>query len=234
MLSAIEGELATLTAAMTDTDEAIAEALSRAVDDEKELLRSITGLAARLEKLSLDNSYRFSASKAYFRLVRARIQELREIRIEGVPTVDEFMDRRLAPAMSTCESIARRQEALAGRIAHTNDLLRTRVGIVQEQQNRKILESMNRRAAQQLRLQQAVEGLSVVAISYYLAGLFNYAGKALKAAGWLINPDMATGMLIPVIASGVWLGLRQVYKGVNKHTDAVAPSVSALYKAAES
>jgi uncharacterized membrane-anchored protein len=191
-------------------------------------------LAARLEKLSLDNSYRFSASKAYFRLVRARIEELRETRIEGVPTVDEFMDRRLAPAMSTCESIARRQEALAERIGHTNDLLRTRVGIVQEQQNRKILESLNRRAAQQLRLQQAVEGLSVVAISYYLAGLFNYAGKALKAAGWPINPDMATGILIPVIAAGVWLGLRQVYKGVNMHTDAVAPSVGALYKAAES
>ena len=72
VLSAIEGELATLTAAMTDTDESKADALSRAVGDEKELLRSITGLAARLEKLSLDNSYRFSASKAYFRLVRAR------------------------------------------------------------------------------------------------------------------------------------------------------------------
>jgi len=90
--------------------------------------------------------------------VHARIEELREIRIEGVPTVGEFMERRLAPAMNTCESIARRQQALAERIAHSNDLLRTRVGIVQEQQNRKILQSLNARAAQQLRLQQAVKG----------------------------------------------------------------------------
>ncbi|MFX5634031.1 DUF3422 family protein, partial [Acinetobacter baumannii] len=92
------------------------------------ILRKITGLAARIEKLSLENSYRFSASQAYFRLVQARIEELREQRIEGVPTIGEFMERRLAPARNTCQAIARRQEALAERIAHTNDLLRTRIG----------------------------------------------------------------------------------------------------------
>lgn len=214
VLNLIEGELAMLTATMVDTD-ALASSSLMDADDEQALLRHITSLAARIEKLSLDNSYRFSASQAYFRLVQSRIEELREIRIEGVPTVGEFMDRRLAPAMSTCASIARRQEALAERIAHTNDLLRTRVGIVQEQQNRKILQSMNTRAAQQLRLQQAVEGLSVVAISYYLAGLFNYAGKAAKAAGWPINPDIATGILVPLIAIGVWLSLRRMHKNIH-------------------
>lgn len=214
LLNDIESELATLTAAMTATD--AANGPSNAANDEQGLLRSITGLAARIEKLSLDNSYRFSASQAYFRLVKARIGELRESRIEGVPTIGEFMERRLAPAMSTCESIARRQEALADRIAHTNDLLRTRVGIVQEQQNRKILESLDARAAQQLRLQQAVEGLSVVAISYYLAGLVGYVGKAMKAIGWPVNPDVATGILLPLIAFTVWMGLRRVHKGVAK------------------
>ena len=58
---------------------------------------------------------------------------------------------------------------------------------MQEQQNRRILQSLNTRAAQQLRLQRAVEGLSVAAISYYLAGLCNYAGKALKASGWPVT-----------------------------------------------
>ncbi len=208
VLNRIEGELAMLTAAMVDTDHAIEDV--EEADGEQTLLREITGLAARIEKLSMQNSYRFSASQAYFRLVRARIDELRESRIEGLPTIAEFMDRRLAPAMNTCEAIARRQEALAERIAHTNDLLRTRVGIVQERQNRRILQSLNARAAQQLRLQQAVEGLSVVAISYYLAGLFNYAGKAVKAAGWEVNPDIATGLLVPVIAAAVWFGVRRI------------------------
>lgn len=201
-----------MAATMTDTDEAILDALSSDVVDEQVLLRNITGLAARIEKLSMDNSYRFAASQAYFCLVKARIEELREIRIDGVPTVEEFMARRLSPAMNTCESVVRRQEALAERIAHTNDLLRTRVGIVQERQNRKILESLDTRGAQQLRLQQSVEGLSVAAISYYLVGLFGYIGKAMKAGGLPINPEVAAGVLVPVIAIGVWLGLRRLLK----------------------
>jgi uncharacterized membrane-anchored protein len=213
ILNLIESDLAKLMASMTDN--ADANAMVQDADSELALLRNITGLAARIEKLALDNSYRFSASKAYFGLVQSRISELRESRIEGMPTVAEFMDRRLAPAMSTCESIARRQESLAERIAHTNDLLRTRVGIVQEQQNRKILESLNTRAAQQLRMQQAVEGLSVVAISYYSVGLLNYLVKALKIIGLPINAELTIGIMIPVMAGGVWWGLRQMHKRVS-------------------
>ncbi|PWF42666.1 DUF3422 family protein [Massilia glaciei] len=216
VLNGIEAELARLSAGMTDSTDAVSAGgtAQDGPDDERDLLHKITALAARMEKLALENSYRFAASKAYFRLVQARIEELRETRIDGVPTVGEFMDRRLAPAMSTCESMVRRQQALAERIGRTNDLLRTRVGIVQEQQNRRILESLNSRAAQQLRLQQAVEGLSVVAISYYSIGLLNYVGKAMKAAGWPVNPDVATGVMIPVILLAVWFGLRRMHHRV--------------------
>ncbi|MDE2428364.1 MAG: DUF3422 domain-containing protein [Burkholderiales bacterium] len=207
VLNGIENELVSLTAAMTKNSGGQAD-----TDAEQSMLHQITDLAAQVEKLSLENSYRFSASKAYFRLVQSRIDELREVRIEGMPTIEEFMDRRLAPAMNTCEAIMRRQETLAERIAHTNDLLRTRVGIVQEWQNRQILESMNKRAAQQLRLQQAVEGLSVAAITYYVAGLFQYGMKALKALGAPLNPELLTGLLIPVIAGVVWMGLRKLHQ----------------------
>ena len=211
VLNAIESELATLAAAMVDTDDAPAR-IAPEGEAEAALLDHITRLAARLEKLSLENSYRFSASQAYFRLVNARIEEMREVRIEGIPTVEEFMDRRLAPAMNTCAAIAGRQEALAQRIANTNALLRTRVGIVQERQNRLILQSMNARVAQQLRLQQSVEGLSVAAISYYMIGLFSYTGKAAKAAGLVGNPDLGIGVLVPFVAAAVWLGLRQMHR----------------------
>jgi uncharacterized membrane-anchored protein len=203
-LDAIEAELAELATAMVAADVT--------PGGEQGLLDQITRLAARLEKLTLDNGYRFSASKAYYRLVKARIEELREARIEGVQTVEEFMDRRLSPAMNTCEAIAARQDALGRRIANSNDLLRTRVSIVQEMQNRRILESMDRRAGLQLRLQQAVEGLSVAAISYYVVGLLGYAGKAVHALGLPLNPELATGALVPVVAGCVWLGLRRMHK----------------------
>jgi uncharacterized membrane-anchored protein len=207
-LDDVEAELALLAERMVD-----GEAAARG---EQDLLEQITRLAARLEKLSLDNGYRFSASKAYYRLVKARIEELRESRIEGVQTVEEFMERRLTPAMNTCEATAARMDVLARRIANVNDLLRTRVSIVQENQNRQILQSMDRRAAQQLRLQQAVEGLSVAAISYYVIGLIGYAGKAAKGLGVPLNPDVLTGLSVPAVALAVWLGLRRMHKRMHK------------------
>ena len=52
----------------------------------------------------------------------ALMGELREVRIEGSPTVEEFMERRLAPAMHTCDAVSARQDALGRRIADSNDL----------------------------------------------------------------------------------------------------------------
>ena len=202
-LNAVEKELSAATEALLRGDDTTEQAL----------LQQITHLAARIEKLSLETSYRFAASKAYFRIVNARIEELREIRFEGMPTVEEFMERRLAPAMSTCEAVAARQEALARRIANSNDLLRTRVGIVQETQNRQILQSLNARAAQQLRLQQSVEGLSVAAISYYVVGLLGYSIKGgAKVFGWVPNPEALIGAVVPLVAAGVWLTLRSMHR----------------------
>ncbi len=211
VLNDIESELASVTRAMVASQKpGISEEAGMA--EEQAQLQQITSLAARLEQMVVDNSYRFSASKAYFGLVHSRIAELRERRIEGVPTIEEFMQRRLTPAMNTCESTARRQEVLAERISNSNSLLRTRVGIRQEQQNSKILESLNARAAQQLRLQQAVEGLSVVAISYYLVGLVSYAAKGVKAAGLHLDTDLVIGVAVPVLAGAVWLGLRSMHR----------------------
>jgi uncharacterized membrane-anchored protein len=212
-LDDIEAQLAMLAGAMVATDMAQPGADG---DGEQRLLGQITRLAARLEKLILDNGYRFSAAKAYFGIVRARIEELREVRIEGTPTVEEFMDRRLAPAMHTCDATSARMDALGRRIADTNDLLRTRVGIVQEMQNRRILESLDARAARQLRLQLAVEGLSVAAITYYVVGLFAYASKAAKAAGLSIDPDLALGVMLPLVAATVWLAQRRLHCKIGK------------------
>lgn len=214
-LNAIENSLVELASAMVESDHANDGHLSdHEGDSERHLLEKITHLAARIEKLSLENNYRFSASKAYFSLVLARIEELREERLQGLPMVAEFMDRRLRPAMNTCDAVANRQEALARRIAHSNDLLRTRVGIVQEMQNRQILQSMNARAAQQLHLQQAVEGLSVAAISYYVIGLFGYVAKAAKEVGWLAHTESAVGIMVPVVLGSVWWGLRRMHQTI--------------------
>jgi uncharacterized membrane-anchored protein len=179
-------------------------------DDDRELLDCLTAQAAEAERLSAASAYRFSASLAYATLVQRRIQELREERLPGLQTIAEFMDRRLAPAMATQSSVAARQDALALRIGRAGDLLRTRVDIALEEKNRDLLKSMDRRAQLQLRLQETVEGLSVVAISYYLVGLVGYAAKGAKGAGLPVDPDLAVGLSVPLILAFVFLGLRRL------------------------
>ncbi len=199
----IETDLADLTARI---------AKLRGLEDERELLDRLTLLAAQTEQIAAETAYRFGAAQAYYELVEKRIEELREVRIEGLPTVGEFMDRRLAPAIRTCEAVQSRLDALSQRVARASNLLRTRVEIAVEGQNAELLQSMDKRAQLQLRLQETVEGLSVVAISYYLVGIVGYAAKGLKGFGMKVDPDVIVGLMIPVIIAFVWSGVRRIRK----------------------
>jgi len=137
---------------------------------------------------------------------------MRQKRIEGLQTFSEFLDARLAPAIATCEATHRRQTDLADRAARLSSLLRARVEVSLQEQNRRVLESMNRRARLQLRLQETVEGLSVIAIGYYGVGLVGYALKALEKAGLPIDPALGMGVSVPFVVGFAWLGLRRVKK----------------------
>lgn len=205
-ISAAERALSALTARMT----------SAGVEDEPQLLNELTRLAASVESSVSASKYRFGAARAYHELARDRIRALREERIPGLQTIGEFMERRLAPAMNTCESIAQRQDELSARIARSSNLLRTRVDIEREQQNLQMLAQMNRRAKLQLRLQETVEGLSVAAITYYAVGLIGYLAKAAKGLGVHLDPDIVTGMSIPIAAVLVALGVRHIRRAVTR------------------
>jgi uncharacterized membrane-anchored protein len=174
---------------------------------ESALLERLTRLEARVQQAVGASHYRFSASAAYEDIVMQRIADLREQRIEGLQTFQEFTARRLAPAMSTCRTTGANLKELSQRVAQATNLLSIRVDIVREAQNRELLSATARRAKLQLRLQRAVEGLSVVAVSYYVLGVFSYALKGLKAAGANVNADLLTALLIPVVFAGVAFGL---------------------------
>ena len=146
--------------------------------------------------------------------MQRRIEELRETRIQGLQTFQEFTERRLAPAMNTCRPRPRAWIRCRSASRAPPSCCRTRVDVSRERQNQGVLESMNRRAEAQLRLQQTVEGLSVAAITYYIVGLVGYAAKGLRGAGLDVNPDLAMGISIPVVVVIVALGLRRVRKVV--------------------
>jgi uncharacterized membrane-anchored protein len=191
-------------------------ALRSEPEKEQQLLNELSQIAANVEHIAATGGYRFSATNAYYGLVKRRISELREKRIDGAQSFNEFMERRLAPAVRTCESVSDRVQALSNRIARVSALLRTRININLEAQNRDLLASMDRRAAMQLRLQEMVEGLSVVVLTYYSVGLLSYALKGLKQFSVNLNIDLVVGISVPVIAITVFVGLRMTRRRLDK------------------
>ncbi|HYN79628.1 MAG TPA: DUF3422 domain-containing protein [Lamprocystis sp. (in: g-proteobacteria)] len=179
---------------------------------ESDLLAELTNLAAEIEAVSARTTYRFDASRAYYGMVKQRLEQLRLQRIEGLQTFTEFLDARLAPAIATCESTQQRQTDLAERAARLTSLLRARVDVSLQEQNRRLLESMDRRAQLQLRLQETVEGLSVIAIGYYGVGLIGYALKGLESGGVPIDATLGMAIALPLVVGFAWLGLRRVKK----------------------
>jgi uncharacterized membrane-anchored protein len=184
--------------------------------EEPQLLDRITKLEAAVARKHTDSHYRFSAANAYYELVQQRIDELREERIEGLQTFREFNDRRFLPAIATCRAVSARLTALSERIAHATVLLSTRVSVTRERQNQNVLQSMDRRADLQLRLQQTVEGLSVAAITYYIVGLVYYAAKGFlpHEARW--SPEQIAAAAIPIVLGLVAWGLRRFHKSLHK------------------
>lgn len=178
---------------------------------DQELLDTLVSLAAGIERAMAEHSYRFAATRAYNTLVGQRHKELHERPVPGTRTLGDFMQRRLSPAMATVAATAERLNSLSERVARTSALLRTRVDIATEGQNQQLLEKLTRGQDMQLRLQTTVEGLSIAAISYYVISLLLYAGKALKAAGVPVNPEMAAGALVPVVLWGVWRTTRRIH-----------------------
>ncbi len=173
-------------------------------------LKALLGVSAELETLLAQMSFRFGATAAYEAIVGQRIRVLREERFEGRQTFGEFMMRRFDPAMRTVKATERRLEAMADRAMRAGDLLRTRVDVERSAQNQHLLASMDKRSDLQLRLQKTVEGLSVVAISYYAVSLVRYMAYPLAPEGWSMS--LVTAAVTPPVILLVWLSIRRIHR----------------------
>ena len=203
-----QASLGRLEAALSDTVQNMP--LARSADDDATLLKSLTSISRDVEELSNNTSYRFAASRAYAAIVAKRIEELAEARVSNFSRIGVFLDRRFGPAMTTCNATSTRLAALAERCERASNLLRTQVDIALEGQNQTLLRSMDRRAKQQLMLQETVEGLSVVAISYYLIGIIMKFAESLAELLPALSLKIISLIVIPATVAAVWLGLRRL------------------------
>lgn len=202
-LSQMEVELSRLTSVMKEASP----------DTSEQLLSEINSIAAELESDAAASLFRFGASRAYGGIVSDRIATLGDDAAPGYLAVGSYLNRSIPPALRTCGSVEDRQSNLSRKLSRIANLLRTRVEIEIESQNRNLLDSMNKRTQMQLRLQQTVEGLSVAAVSYYIVGLFFYLAQAGEA--WLpfgVTPKVAAGLFVPVAILSVWSVVRRIHK----------------------
>lgn len=189
-------------------------AQAQSIEDNHRLLNKMTDLAAKLEAQAAATSFRFAASLAYHDIVMSRLGVMNETPIEGARRFSSFFRRRLDPAISTCRMVEERQTSLSRKLMRTAELLRTRIQFELEQQNRDLLDSMNRRARLQLRLQRTVEGLSVAAVSYYIVGLIKYMIEGLDKSGLIfgLSPTLLTALSVPFVLLFMWLITRRIHR----------------------
>jgi len=184
-------------------------------EDQTEALHSLLEMAAKLAYLTSSSAFRFGAADAYAAIVDKRITALREERVIGKQMFSEFMMRRFDPAMRTCRSAQARLQDITLRAEQAANLLRTRVDVQTEEQNHEVLQKMDRRAELQLRLQQTVEGLSVVAITYYAVSLAGYVLAPLAKHFELDKTTLMALVTLPVLGV-VYAAMRRIHHKVKK------------------
>jgi uncharacterized membrane-anchored protein len=199
----VEKRLAEVTEEMTRTEKLI---------DNHRLLDELTALAAELEAGAAASLFRFGASRAYNEIVHLRLNTIGERKVDNFPTWSSFLARRMQPAMRTCATTEERQTTLSEKLSRAANLLRTRVDVELEQQNRDLLKSMDARTRLQLRLQTTVEGLSVAAISYYVVGLFGYVVKGVHDRGVPVDTTLASAVFAPIAVLAIWWIVRRIRK----------------------
>jgi uncharacterized membrane-anchored protein len=206
-----------LSSRLSELDAELADLVSRMrrPNDEAEVtLDALLAMSARIEHLLASNSFRFGATAAYEAIVLQRIDVLREEHYGENTTFAEFMMRRFDPAMRTARAAEQRLEHMAERARQAASLLLTRVEVGRSAENQALLASMDRRADLQLRLQRTVEGLSVVAISYYAVNLLANLAKPVGPILGLGEGVLLALLTLPVVAV-VWLLIRRIRKGMS-------------------
>ncbi|PDT27437.1 hypothetical protein CO660_22245 [Rhizobium sp. L9] len=189
--------------------------MQSAVKVDKALLSEVTRLSSDVLNFSALARHRFGATKAYAEIVASRVSELREERVEQRQRIGTFIGRRFQPAVRSVHAAERRLDELAERVSLAGDLLRTTVQVQLEDQNASLLTSMEERARIQVHIQQAVEGFSVIAITYYTVGLAKICLESISELG--VDPHLAKLAVlaaIPLVLFAVWTAVRHVRRSI--------------------
>jgi uncharacterized membrane-anchored protein len=177
----------------------------------QDALIELHALSVRSGQISERLSYRFAAGRAYGDVLRARLDGLREKSTVRGSTLTHYIGNRVNPALATCAALEKRLEVLSAKLERAIGLLEVRLGVDMQKQNASLLDSIAQTTRSQFLLQRTVEGLSTIAITYYLLGIVSYG-----LAGWLEElhwpKTLVVSISTPFMLALVWFLMRRVKK----------------------
>ncbi|MGI9249545.1 MAG: DUF3422 family protein [Woeseiaceae bacterium] len=195
--------------------DAISQTALRLKDAElNNLITRLSAIMSEATNLHSRVRYRFGASNAYNAIVESRLELLNEAVVDDRQTLRGFIEHRLSPAIKTINSFEKRLQELSSQLTSLMDLIRTWVDRNTQLQNQQLLQSMERRARQQVHIGQAVEGLSVAAITYYGVGLLSALVKSLPDLA--LAKDTITALSIPLIGFLAWRLIHRTRRQLDK------------------
>lgn len=201
-LDSMEAELAHVLAEVAD---------NATIDDHQQTLKRLNAISERAERQSAETKYRFAASAAYGEILNRRIGRLGEEAIGDYTTLARFLSNRVDPALATCAAMEKRQGAILAQAARATRLLGTRIELDVQIQNKALLDTISETTRNQYRLQTTVEGISTIALSYYLLGILSYVLAPVHFPEGL-SKTAVLAVLAPLVIGLVYLGVRQLRK----------------------
>ena len=138
-----------------------------------------------------------------------RLAGLRESSTTRGSTLTHYVGNRVDPGLATCTAMEKRLAVLSYKIERAIGLLNVRIGVDMQVQNAALLDTIAQTGRSQFLLQRTVEGLSTIAISYYLLGILSYAlAGPLEELHW--EKTMTLSIAAPFVVLAVWLMARAV------------------------
>jgi len=161
-------------------------------------LNSLTQDLLKTNRMAGMLHFELSASVPYDKIVHSTLESLGEKPLEAYRPISDYVLKGITGVAEGYQQLLKRVDTLRNGFEGIISIIRTRVDLIVEAQNLTLLQSVDKTTKSQVILQHTVEGLSVIVIAYYLAGLAGYVFKGFQEMGWLANANLASAVFVPI------------------------------------
>ena len=174
-------------------------------------LNSLTQDLLKTNRIAGKLHFELSASVPYDKIVHTTLASLNEKALDAYRPVSDYVLSGVTGVAEGYQQLLKRIDTLRAGFEGIISIIRARVDLILEAQNLALLQSVDKTTKSQVLLQHTVEGLSVIVIAYYVAGLGGYIFKGLQEIGWLSNANLTSAIFVP-IAIGLAFGITTLSK----------------------